>query len=307
MENSEILQELKKILNEGQIKQNELMKNHTSFKIGGPADFYVKVKNIDEIKEIILLTRQKEIPLTLVGNGSNILVLDNGIRGIVVNIDFKEFDIEKINDENAVITVGAGVTMPYIAQMLLKQEIEGFEELSGIPGTIGGAIAMNAGAHGKEIKDIVEKIKVIDYNGNIHIFTNKETKFEYRKSIFLNEKYVILEVKMMLKNGNRQEIENKMKQYSEYRKEKQPIEYPSAGSTFKRGENFVTAQLIDEAGLKGYKIGGAEVSTKHAGFIINKGNATAEDVLELIKYVKNKVYEKFNENIDLEIKILGER
>ena len=197
--------------------------------------------------------------------------------------------------------------MPYIAQMLLKQEIEGFEELSGIPGTIGGAIAMNAGAHGKEIKDIVEKIKVIDYNGNIHIFTNKETKFEYRKSIFLNEKYVILEVKMMLKNGNRQEIENKMKQYSEYRKEKQPIEYPSAGSTFKRGENFVTAQLIDEAGLKGYKIGGAEVSTKHAGFIINKGNATAEDVLELIKYVKNKVYEKFNENIDLEIKILGER
>ena len=166
---------------------------------------------------------------------------------------------------------------------------------------------MNAGAHGKEMKDIVTEITAIDYSGNIHIFTNEEAKFEYRNSIFSTGEYIILQVKLLLKKGNKEEIKLKMNEYAQYRKEKQPIEYPSAGSTFKRGTDFVTAKLIDEAGLKGYSIGGAKVSEKHAGFIINTGNATAKDIIELIKYVQDKVYEKFGKKIELEIKILGEK
>ena len=189
----------------------------------------------------------------------------------------------------------------------MQKEITGLEELSGIPGTIGGAIKMNAGAHGKEIKDIVKKIKCIDYQGNEKIFTNEEAMFEYRKSIFKNKKYIITEVELLLEKGNKEKIKSKMEQYRNYRKQKQPIEFPSAGSTFKRGEDFITAELIENAGLKGYNIGDAEVSTKHAGFIINKGKAKSDDVLELAKYIKEKVKQKFNKEIELEIEVLGEK
>ena len=170
---------------------------------------------------------------------------------------------------------------------------------------MGGAIKMNAGAHGKEIKDIVSSIQCVDYDGEIHEFSNKEAKFEYRKSMFSKEKYIILEAQINLKKGNQDEIKSKMDEYKNYRKEKQPIEYPSAGSTFKRGEDYITAKLIDECGLKGYKIGGAEISTKHAGFIINSSNATARDVLNLTQYVKDEVYKKFGKKIELEIELIG--
>ena len=166
---------------------------------------------------------------------------------------------------------------------------------------------MNAGAHGKEIKDVITEVTAMDYNGEIYKFTKEDCKFEYRRSIFQEKKYIIIQAKMLLEKGKKEDIKNKMNEYLEYRKEKQPIEYPNAGSTFKRGNDYITAQLIDQAGLKGYKIGGAEVSKKHAGFIINKENATAEDVINLVDYVTKKIKEKFSKNIKLEIEILGER
>ena len=303
MEKTEIFNKLKEIISEEKIKQNEPMKNHTSFKIGGPADFYIKIDSIEELKEILKFTKQNEIDITIVGNGSNLLVLDKGIKGIVIQLNLKNYEINKINEENIEIIADSGITLGFLAQKLLKEEISGFEELSGIPGTIGGAIVMNAGAHGREMKDVVTEITAIDYEGNIHKFTNEQAKFEYRNSKFSSKEFIILQVKMKLVKGKREEIKSKMDEYAKYRKEKQPIEYPSAGSTFKRGTDFITAKLIDEAGLKGFSIGGAQISEKHAGFIINKGDATASDVLELVKYVQDKVYEKFGKKIELEIKI----
>ena len=190
--------------------------------------------------------------------------------------------------------------------MLLKNKIGGFEFASGIPGTIGGAIKMNAGAYGGEFKDIVEEVECLDEKNNIIILTNSECQFSYRHSIFSDNKLVIISCKLKLYEDTEENIKRKMNENFQNRKEKQPIEYPSAGSTFKRGENYITAKLIDECGLKGYTIGGAQVSEKHAGFIINKGNATAKDIIDLIEYVKKVVYEKTGNDIKLEIEIIGE-
>ena len=189
---------------------------------------------------------------------------------------------------------------------MLIEEIEGFEFAAGIPGSIGGAIRMNAGAHGGEMKDIVSETKCMDMNGNIKILSNEEQKFEYRNSIFSSNQYIILSTKLKLKKGIYKEIKAKMDEYGEWRKEHQPLEYPSAGSTFKRGTDFITAKLIDECGLKGYNIGNAEVSTKHAGFVVNKGNAKAKDILNLVKYISEKVYEKSGKKIELEVQVIGE-
>lgn len=304
MENREILENLKNIIPEEKIKKNEPMKDHTSFKIGGPAEFFIKVNSIEELKNILEFCKINKVFLTVIGNGSNLLVTDKGIKGIVIKLELKKIEIKNL-EEKIEITVDSGVQLGLLAQKLLKEEISGFEELSGIPGTIGGAIIMNAGAHGKEMKDIVTEVTTIDYNGNIHKFTNEESEFTYRHSRFLNEEYIILQAKLLLEKGNKEKIKEKMNEYAQYRKEKQPIEYPSAGSTFKRGEDFITAKLIDEAGLKGYSIGDAQISEKHAGFIINKGNAKAQDVIDLVKYTTDKVYERFGKKIELEIKILG--
>lgn len=283
---------------------NEPMKKHSTFKIGGPAECLIKVENKEELKEILNVVNKNNIPLTILGNGSNILVLDEGIPGITIIIKIEELEISEEN-ENVKIIVGAGEKIGKLGRIFLQKEITGFEEISGIPGTIGGAVRMNAGAHGKEMKDIVKKVKCLDYNGNEKVFLNEEMEFSYRKSKLKKEKYIVTEVELELQKGNKEEINKKMEEYKEYRKEKQPIEFPSAGSTFKRGNDFITAKLIEEAGLKGYSIGDAEVSTKHSGFIINKGNATANDVLQLIEYVKEKVYEKFQKKIELEIEIIG--
>lgn len=301
----EILENSK--LNKENLYYNEPMAKHTSFKIGGPADVFIKVDNIEELKEILKLSKENKIPLTIIGNGSNILVTDKGIRGITAKLNFKNIKIENIADNKEKIDVDAGVPVGLLAQKLLKEEITGFEELSGIPGTIGGAVIMNAGAHGKELKDILKKVNAMDYNGNIHEFTNEECQFSYRNSRFQKEKYIILQATLELEKGNSTEIKEKMDEYMQFRKEKQPIEYPNAGSTFKRGEDFVTAKLIDEAGLKGYKVGGAQVSEKHAGFIVNVDNATAKDVIELTDYIKEKIEEKFGKKINLEIQIIGEK
>lgn len=287
------------------ILYNEDMKKHTTFKIGGPAECFIKIKAKEELKEILVFANKNNIPVTILGNGSNILVLDGGIKGITLTIQIEYIDIEQ-SEEKCRVYVGGGYKLAKLSQLLLKNEISGFEELSGIPGTIGGAVSMNAGAHGKEMKDIVEKIKCIDINGNEKEFLNEEAGFEYRKSIFKGNSYIVTEVILNLERGKSEEIKKKMNEYAKYRKEKQPIEYPSAGSTFKRGKDYITAKLIDDAGLKGYAIGDAVVSTKHSGFVINKGNATAKDVLDLVKYIKDTIEEKFNKKIELEIEVVGE-
>lgn len=299
----------KQILQLGISKENilfdEPMSKHTTFKVGGPAECFIKVDNIQDLRHVLKFAKENQINITILGNGSNVLVLDGGIKGIVINIRFNK--IEMINlDKKIFASIGAGVKISVFGHLLLKNAITGFEELSGIPGTIGGAVRMNAGAHGKEFKDIVSNVICMDYNGNIHEFENEDMHFEYRKSMLKENPYIVLEVRMEFRKGEEAEIRKKMEEYATYRKEKQPIEYPSAGSTFKRGTDFITAKLIDDAGLKGYHIGGAEVSSKHAGFIINKGNATAKDILELIEYVKHKIEEKFNKKIELEIEIIGE-
>lgn len=285
--------------------KNEPMSKHISFKTGGNADYYEKATSIDEIKKTIEFSKKNKIPLYIMGNGSNILVTDKGIRGVVLKIDIQNVEIEEDN-EKVIITAGSGVKLMALAQKLLQNGITGFEELAGIPGTIGGAIKMNAGAHGKEFKDIVISTKCMDRNGDIFELSNEEQKFTYRHSVFFENEYIILETKLKLQKGDMTKIKEKMDEYISIRKEKQPLEYPSAGSTFKRGKDFITSKLIDEAGLKGYTIGGAQISEKHAGFIINKNNATSKDILDLIEYTKKKIFEKFGVHIEEEIEVIGE-
>ena len=346
----EICQELTKEILTEQIFMNEPMSKHTTFKVGGNADIFVKVRNIKELMSVIKIAKKNDIHMTIIGNGSNILVKDKGIRGIVVKIEFDEINIknaienlENNNEiknaeesnkedkkENVIVTVGAGVKLAALAQELLKNSISGFEFASGIPGTIGGAVRMNAGAYGTEMKDIIISTKCLDlkrYNmigertniDDIEVIevvekadepeivelTNEEQKFTYRDSVFSGKRYVILETKLKLTYDDKDKIKEKMDEYTKSRKEKQP-DLPSAGSTFKRGEDFITAKLIDECGLKGYEIGGAKVSDKHAGFIVNTGDATAQNILDLIEYVKKVVFEKTGKLIKLEIEVLGD-
>ena len=281
------------------IQMNEKMSKHTSFKTGGVADFFIKIYTIDELKILLKLCKKNNLSIFVLGNGTNILVKDEGYRGVIINLKFEDI---KINEE--MVTVGSGVKNAILAHKLAENSLTGFEFASGIPGTIGGAIKMNAGAYGGEIKDILVNVKCMDYDGNIITLDNKSCEFDYRHSIFFNKDLIILEANFKLTKGKKEEILNKMNELNAKRKEKQPLEYPNAGSTFKRGDGFITAMLIDECGLKGYSIGGAEVSEKHAGFIINKNNATTSDILKLIDYVKNKVLDEKNKKIELEIEII---
>ena len=307
MEKEEIYSYLKNNLKISDVKIDEPMSKHTSFKIGGNADVFAIANDIDEIKKVLEFSNENNIEIFILGNGSNLLVKDNGIRGIVLKINLKEINIDINGDGSTYVKVGAGVQLGALAQILVKNNISGFEFASGIPGTIGGAIKMNAGAYGGEFKDIVVKTKCMDYQGNEFELSNEEQDFSYRHSIFSDKKYIITESTLSLKvEQDNIEIKKKMDEYLSSRKEKQPINYPSAGSTFKRGEDFITAKLIDECGLKGYSVGGAQVSEKHAGFVINKENATAKDVIELVEYVRETVLEKFNKDIKLEIEIVGE-
>lgn len=323
----QICQELTKEVPSEQIYMNEPMSKHTTFKVGGNADIFIKVKNLEQLKFVIKVAKKNNIRITIIGNGSNLLVKDNGIRGIVAKIEFEDI---KIDADNAIVTVGAGVKLGLLAQELLKNELSGFEFASSIPGTIGGAVRMNAGAYGSEMKDIVISTKCLDlkrYNmltqktniDDIEIeeyieksdepeiveLNNDQQEFSYRDSVFSNKRYVILETKLKLQNGDKEEIKRKMDEFLKSRKEKQP-NLPSAGSTFKRGDGYITAKLIDECGLKGYTIGGAQVSEKHAGFIVNTGDATAQNILDLIEHIKQVVYEKTGKLIKLEIEIIGD-
>ena len=326
-----ILKEIEELLGSENVKYNEPMKKHTSFKVGGPADIYAIVDTEKKLIELISIAEKNNIPITIVGNGTNLLVKDGGVDGLVIrykanNItflpilekqekykqvldyyeDFKEqINIDKIIEEQEVL-VDSGVMNAMLAQKLLQKELTGFEFASGIPGTIGGAIVMNAGAYGNEIKDILEEVKYVDLNDKkIYTIGNSDCNFCYRSSIFEIKKSVVLSAKFKFKKGKKEDIEKLMNEYREKRLSSQPLDKFSAGSTFKRGQDFITAKLIDDAGLKGFKIGDAEVSTKHAGFIVNNGNATAMQLLELINKVQDEVYKKFNKKIDLEVRILG--
>lgn len=307
MQKEEIYNYCVEKLNIDDVLMDEPMKKHTSFKIGGNADVFVKIKDVEKLKELLNYTKLNNIETTIIGNGSNILVRDNGIRGVVIKLDFKEIKIEKLDNRKALVSAQAGALLGTIAQKLLKENVSGFEFAAGIPGTIGGAIRMNAGAYGGEFKDIVTKTKCLDEYGNVHILKNEEQHFSYRHSIFSDERLIILETELLLDlKDESDDIKRQMDENMESRKSKQPTNYPSAGSTFKRGSDFITAKLIDECGLRGYSIGDAQISEKHAGFVVNKGNATARDVLKLVEHVKECVKKKFNKEIELEIEVLGE-
>lgn len=304
MEKQKIYELLTNEIKQGIVKIDEPMKKHTNFKIGGNADVFAIAKSIEEIKYVIKFSKENNIPLTILGNGSNVLVSDKGIRGIVLQIGLREIKVEK--HENALIEVDAGAMLGALAQILLKQSISGFEFAAGIPGSIGGAIRMNAGAYGAEMKDIVKNVTVLNEKGEINVLTNEECEFSYRHSRFTNSKEIVIKATLELPFGNENEIKAKMDEYAQSRKEKQPLNLPSAGSTFKRGTDFITAKLIDECGLKGYTSGDAQVSTLHAGFVVNLGNATAQDVLNVVNHVKQVVLEKTGKQIELEIELLGE-
>lgn len=304
MEKQKIYELLTNEIKQGIVKIDEPMRKHTNFKIGGNADVFVIAKNIEEIKCVIKFSKENNILLTILGNGSNVLVSDKGIRGIVLQVGTKEIKIEK--QKNALVEVEAGVMLGALAQVLLKQSISGFEFAAGIPGSIGGAIRMNAGAYGGEIKDIVKDVTVLNEKGEINVLTNEECEFSYRHSRFTDSKEIVIKVTLELPLGNENEIKAKMDEYAQSRKEKQPLNLPSAGSTFKRGADFITAKLIDECGLKGYTSGDAQVSTLHAGFVVNLGNATAQDVLNVVNHVKQVVLEKTGKQIELEVELLGE-
>lgn len=306
MTNNEIeklTKEMQEFINKEDIYANEPMSKHTTFKIGGTADIFVKLRSTEQIERLINLCNEKNVLIKVIGNGSNILVKDNGVRGVVAKICTNSYEF--LDEET--IRVDAGMLNVKVSRILVEHSLTGFEFASGIPGTIGGAVKMNAGAYGSQMSDVVVKTKYIDLKDmQIKEINNTEQKFEYRKSLFSTTPSIIIDTTLQLKKAEKEEIQEKISKNNESRKTKQPIEKPSAGSTFKRGKDFITAQLIDECGLKGYTVGGAQVSTKHAGFVVNTGNATASDVIKLVEIIKQKVQEKFNKDIDLEIEIIGE-
>ena len=305
MNKDNIYSKLTKDIPELKIYKDEPMTKHTSFKIGGNADIFIKATSIDEIKKILEFVNKENVQLTIIGNGSNILVKDNGIRGITMQTSIDKIEIED-EDDFAYVYVSNGVKLGFLASILQKKAIAGFEFASGIPGSIGGAIRMNAGAYGGEFKDIIEDVTFITRQGEIKTLKNEELDFSYRHSRFCKTDDIILLATLKLPKGDPKDIRKKMNENMEHRKEKQPTELPSAGSTFKRGEDFISAKLIDDAGLKGYKIGGAKVSEKHAGFVVNDARATAQDVIDLIDYIKRVVYDKFGKLLEEEIEIIGE-
>lgn len=294
---------LEEIVGKDKIKYNEKMSKYTTMKVGGPCDCIVFPDEISKIKEIIEVCKNENITFYVIGNGSNLLVKDEGIHGVVIKLGHR---FSKIELDGEYILAYAGATMPALSQLAKKNSLKGLEFACGIPGTIGGGVKMNAGAYGSQISDILYEVTYMDEKEEIKTIKNKDCSFGYRKSIFtINPNYVILSAKFKLEKGNIDEIENKMKENSLARKTKQPLEYPNFGSVFKRPEGYFVGKLVDDAGLRGYKIGGAQVSTKHTGFIVNVDNATCKDVLDLIGYVQTTVYNKFNVKLTPEVIIIG--
>lgn len=291
------------IKDSSRVLYNEPMKKHTTVKVGGKADVVVLPESVDEVKKLIEFAKNENIPYYVIGCGSNLLVTDDDIHAMFIIIKNR---LGKVYVNGNIIVADAGAAIPYVSQVARKNSLTGFEFASGIPGTVGGCVRMNAGAYGGEIKDIFLQATYIDGDGNIKTINKDEMEFGYRKTFFMNHKdFVIISAKFVLKEGNIEEITNKMNENNLARKEKQPLEYPNFGSVFKRPEGYFVGKLVTDSGLKGYTIGGAQVSQKHAGFIINTGNATCKDIVDLIHHIQKVVYEKYKVNLETEVVYIG--
>ena len=299
--NKSLENRLKLIAGDSNVRCDEPMSSHCTFRAGGTAKYYVIPDEYKKVRDVLRLCVEENIPYYVIGNGSNLLVQDDGFDGVIIEIDSALAKIEINGNE---IVAKAGAKLSKIAVKALNESLTGFEFAHGIPGNLGGAVTMNAGAYGGEMKDVLKWVKVLHNNGEMKTLKAEELELGYRTSIIVKEKMIVLEACIELHEGNRDEIEMHMKELMAKRKEKQPLEYPSAGSTFKRPEGYFAGKLIQDAGLKGYRVGGAMVSEKHSGFVINYDNATATDIINLMKDVRKKVYEEFQVTLEPEVKIL---
>ena len=299
--------EIKNIAGEAFVSVNEKMAGHTTLRMGGTAKVFVSVQTEEILGRLMVYLEENAVPYFVIGNGSNLLVSDNGYDGVIVKL---AGEFEKITCDTSRIKAGAAVLLSSIAKCALDEELTGFEFASGIPGSLGGAIVMNAGAYGGEMKDVVENVRMmVIQNGNIKItdISNDEMHFGYRRSLITedsNAKYIVLSVDILLSKGDKENILAVMKDLNSKRREKQPLEYPSAGSTFKRPEGYFAGKLIQDSGMQGYSVGGAQVSEKHAGFVINRGGATAADIWQLTEDVIRTVKDKTGVTLEREIKVL---
>ena len=285
------------------ILEQESMKKHTTFRIGGPADIFAVPDTIEKAAKIIGICREQKVPFYVIGNGSNLLVSDQGYRGVVVQV-YK--NLSAIEIEGDIITAQAGAMLSVIAKKAMAASLTGFEFASGIPGTIGGAAVMNAGAYGGEMKQVLTEVTVLTQEGELRRIPSEELKLGYRYSVIPEKGWIVLEAKLKLHRGDYDMIKARMDELKEKRVEKQPLELPSAGSTFKRPEGYFAGKLIMDAGLRGFSVGGAQVSEKHCGFVVNTGEATAKDVRDLIREVSQQVKRKFGVELEPEVKMLGE-
>lgn len=298
----ELLKKLEQILNENQIKINEPLDRHTTFRVGGPADLYLAPEEIG-LSAVMRILSEEKMHVTVIGNGSNLLIGDKGIRGAVVEIGRQ---MSEIFVDGEYVRAKAGAFLSNTAQKAYQNGLSGLEFAAGIPGSVGGAIVMNAGAYGGEMKDIVDYVKVLSRNGEILKLSNAQMEFGYRNSCVLKNEYLVLEAAFKLKKSDPAEIGKKMDSLREQRRSKQPLEYPSAGSTFKRPEGYFAGKLIMDAGLSGYTVGGAKVSEKHCGFVVNYKDASSADILAVIRHVQKTVKERFGVDLQTEVKMLGE-
>ena len=301
--NQNVIEKFNNLLGEERVKVNEPMKRHTTFRIGGPADYFLMPSSEKELKGIIEICKSGELPYFILGNGSNLLVSDKGYRGVIVQLYKNYGDIAVKGDE---IHASAGALLSQIAAAARNSSLTGFEFAGGIPGTLGGAVVMNAGAYGGEMKDVLKEVTVMTAEGEILTLPAEKLQMGYRTSIVKTKGYLVLGAVIALRQGVQEAIKERMKELTEQRVSKQPLEFPSAGSTFKRPEGYFAGKLIMDAGLRGYQTGGAQVSEKHCGFVINKEDATAADVCRLIRDVQNKVKEQFGVTLETEVKFLGE-
>ena len=291
------------VVDAAKIQKDEPMKKHTTFRIGGPADYFIMPSNEKELAETIRVCREFSIPIYIVGNGSNLLVGDKGFRGAIIQL-YKSMGTFQV--EGNQITAQAGCSLAQIANAALDAALTGFEFAAGIPGTLGGAVVMNAGAYGGEMKDVLTSVRVMTEEGEIMELPAEKLGLGYRTSIIPEKRYIVLGAVISLTEGKKEEIKAQMDDLRQKRVSKQPLEYPSAGSSFKRPEGYFAGKLIQDSGLKGFTVGGAQVSEKHSGFVINKGNATAADVMELIRQVTAKVKEDTGVTMEPEVKQIGE-
>ena len=298
-----IIEEIKSIVTKQNVLTDEPMCDHTTFKIGGKADVFVSIINEHEILRLLELLRSRQIPFFILGNGSNILVSDEGYRGVIIEIGSAYSGVRMLDD---IVIAKAGTTMAKLSHFAMENNLTGLEFASGIPGTVGGGIIMNAGAYGGEMRQITYRVKAVTPSGEVIYLSNADMEFEYRNSKAKREGYIILQAEFRLHRGEKSVIEGIMRDLAKKRKEKQPLEYPSAGSTFKRPQGYYAGKLIADAGLKGLSVGGAQVSEKHAGFLINTGSATAADMYELINQVRTKVKEAYSVVLEPEVIFLGE-